>query len=203
VNAVNKSNLMKSLMVAWLAASPMAEAEMLLPLGDEPAPVFEDQGLVGRPGGYRAPSQPVVRESERNNGEGRVAVTPPPPPPAAETVSPKIPPPAEPGPAVTPAQTRAEIAESKPESNTGAARESSFEDYAIGSIILALAGMVFWNARRSGCETRARRSEPAGVSEPGVQGTGVARYIGRLEGVSKPAVVETGVARYLKSVNKP
>lgn len=87
-------------------------------------------------------------------------------------------------PAAPPEPPRAQAPEPAPQS---AAPEPSVLEgnYPVGLILAALAGLVFWSIRKPGS------AQPAAAL-----GTGVARYLRRLESAAKPEE-RTGVARYL------
>lgn len=73
------------------------------------------------------------------------------------------------------------------------------ENYYIGVIILAVAGLVLWSSRNPGSKVPESRSSSTETPGKTPVDTGVARYIKGLEGSARPVTVETGVARYLRN----
>lgn len=86
----------------------------------------------------------------------------------------------------------------KPSSNK---EEASMENYPIALVVLALAGFVFWNSKRSGAKSNSAQEEAPRLFSGTVGGeTGVAKYLKNVTESAKTVAVVTGVAKYLEEV---
>jgi hypothetical protein len=198
-NAVKMSHLTKSILALLLLASPLAEAELRAPSGFEPVPVFEDEGLVGRRGGHQPPPAtraPAQEAAVPSAGSVQPAA-------AAQAQSkPVTVPTVEPAPVAPPAsaaQTEPAKAQAIPEAPSSALQGLLMENYYIGVIILAVAGLVLWSSRDPASKMPESRPGSTEVPGPAPVDSGVARYIRNLEVSARPATAETGVSRYLRT----
>lgn len=176
-----KNLLTTGLFAALLLGNSPAGAETWQPPPFDPPPVFEDEGLVGKRGG----PQPVpVPAAQPEPAVTRVVPADPSPPavtpgePAAAPVS--EPPPLPPPPA---AATRPEPQgeESVAPGSASVLPELLAENYPVGLILLALAGLVFRSAGASRSGRRATRPSPPAAPAGIPPQTGVARYIASLD----------------------
>jgi hypothetical protein len=192
---VKNATLTQGLFTALLLAGGTAGADTQYPSGFEPAPVFEDEGLAGK---YSPPKTPptAVEQAKPQTEQSRPAAK-------AEPGRPDAGQPAKQSPTATPPATAgqmepdaAEIASPKA---FDALPELLVENYPVGLIVLALAGLVFRSARRPECKAQETRNDSAGLSVGTAAETGVARYLKNLNAPANAAA--TGVARYLKNLD--
>lgn len=161
------NNLSKGMFVGLLLASPFVGAEPQYPAPFEPVILYQDADLIAK---HNA-RQPQA---------------------TAEPVSPRV----ESRDTASSHESKPYAAEAVTTKTISNQEEASMDNFAIILVILALAGFVFWNSRRSGCSHK-----PCCASETGGTGeTGVTRY---LNGVSTTpgSYGTTGVARYLSSLD--
>lgn len=174
---MTKNKLTPSLCLALVLASPMAGAEAQYPAANfEPTIIFQDADLI-------------VKHTQAAKER---ALTKPQPTPIAkqqQVISP---------PAVA-EQTNVDFGIS-PEKAQSKQEDSIMENFPIVLIILALAGFVFWSAKRSGSKAATPASpSPASIATGTTGETGVAKYLKAAEEAARKAA-GTGVDKYLKSL---
>jgi hypothetical protein len=196
---VSKNHSMTCVVAGLLLTSTLAGAgggASFFP-NHEPAPVFEDEDRVGKPGRFPAPApRPAEAEAARK-------VPPKPTPPSPSPVITEARTAAQPAvaaaernpPRPAPSPAPPEVAAAVPAPASGGLAAILADNYPVGLIVLALAGWVFRNTRRPARATPEIRADAAG--SPAGAATGVARYLDRLGAAPGGTAARTGVARYL------
>jgi hypothetical protein len=161
---------MKGLCAALLLASPMVGADSRYPAADfQPVIISQDADLI-------------AKHSEAAKSRASESLKP-----SQAATS-----------AVSAKQSNESAAETKPEQPVNNKEEASMENYPIALIILALAGFIFWNSKRSGSSsTTVKDGSPVLLSGTVGGETGVAKY---LKSISESAAKVTGVAKYLTNL---